>query len=152
MYQSVFGSAASRVATFVCFCHETLFCIFVPPRLPFPALHLSSQAPRCFSPLLETVTFSVDLSQTSSPPGVCGTFLNVNPKSQTLLQFLLTCHVSFPSFAHLFSSVCLFSLAVITPPLFSPVSSPAQPSVDLSYMKASDRRRFSLFEGDFHCL
>lgn len=93
MYQSVFGSAASRVATFVCFCHETLFCIFVPPRLPFPALHLSSQAPRCFSPLLETVTFSVDLSQTLSPPGVCGTFLSVNPKSQTLLQFLLTCHV-----------------------------------------------------------
>lgn len=98
MYQSVFGSAASRVATFVCFCHETLFCIFAPPRLPFPALHLSSQAPRCFSPLLETVTFFVELSQTSSPPGVCGTFLNVNPKSQTLLQFLLTCHVFFPIF------------------------------------------------------
>lgn len=80
MYQSVFGSAASRVATFVCFCHETLFCIFVPPRLPFPALHLSSQAPRCFSPLLETVTFSVDLSQTSSPPGVCGTFFKRQPQ------------------------------------------------------------------------
>lgn len=85
------GDATFRNSTFVCFCHEALFCIFVPPRLPFPALHFSSQAPRRFSSLLETVTLSVDLSQTSSPPGVCSAIsFNINPKSQTLLQFFLT--------------------------------------------------------------
>lgn len=144
MFLEVLHPAFRRLCVFVM---RPLFCIFVPPRLPFPALHFSSQAPRRFSPAVGNCNILCRSRSDIVSSRRLWCFFNINPKSQALLQFFLT--TLFPPLLIPSAPSAYFLSQSLQRRCFSPVSSPVQPSVCLSYMKVSDRRRFSLFQGLF---